>query len=91
MMIKLPTREEKREMVTEAVAKIAAGITVELTDASGSAYSVCIGDLRDYGWAEKITTRSSMYWRYTGPNSVIVGGQVVNSGGYTEEIDMDWS
>jgi hypothetical protein len=47
--------------------------------------------LRDYGWAEKITTRSSMYWRYTGPNSVIVGGQVVNSGGYTEEIDMDWS
>jgi hypothetical protein len=32
-----------------------------------------------------------MYWRYTGPNSVIVGEQVVASGEYTEEIDMDWS
>lgn len=90
-MIQIPTREEKQKMVSEAVANIAAGIPVHLTDASGSAYSVCIGDLREYGWAEKICTRSSMYWRYTGPNSVIVGGQVVQSGGYTEEIDMDWS
>ena len=90
-MIKLPTSEEKNEMVAEAVAKIAAGIPVCLLDASGSAHAVCIGDLRDYGWAEKITTRSSMYWRYTGPNSVIVGDQVLKSGEYTEEIDMDWT
>lgn len=90
-MLKIFTREEKQEMISNAVAKIASGVPVKITDASGSATSVCIGDLRDYGWAEKICTRSSMYWRYTGPNSIIVGDQVVKSGEYTEEIDMDWS
>jgi len=90
-MIKLYTKEEKKELVFKAVTDIAAGIPVRLLDASGSAHAVCIGDLREYGWAEKICTRSSMYWHYTGPNSVIVGDQVVKSGEYTEEIDMDWS
>jgi hypothetical protein len=40
---------------------------------------------------EKICTRNSMYWHYTGPNSIIVGGEVVKSGEYTEEFEMDWS
>lgn len=87
----IPTREEKKNMISEAVAKIASGIPVKITDASGSAISVCIGDLREYGWSEKITTRNSMYWRYTGPNSIIVGDQVIKSGEYTEEIEMDWT
>ena len=90
-MIKLYSKEEKQALVSKAVADIAAGIPVKVTDASGSSISVCIGDLREYGWAEKICTRSSMYWRYTGPNSIIVGDQVIKSGEYTEEIDMDWS
>lgn len=90
-MIKILNREEKAELVSKAVADIAAGIPVKLIDASGCAYAVCIGDLRDYGWAEKIVTRNSMYWHYTGPNSVIIGNEVVKSGGYTEEFEVDWT
>jgi hypothetical protein len=90
-MIKILSREEKQQLVFQAVANIAAGIPVKLLDASGCTYAVCIGDLRDYGWAEKICTRNSMYWHYTGPNSIIVGDVVVKSGEYTEEFEMDWS
>jgi hypothetical protein len=90
-MIKIYTKEEKQALVSKAVADIAAGIPVRLLDASGSAHAVCIGDLREYGWAEKICTRTSMYWHYTGPNSVIVGNEVVKSGGYTEEFEVDWT
>ncbi len=90
-MIKILNREEKADLISKAVADIAAGIPVKFIDASGSATSLCIGDLRDVRWSEKICTRTSMYWRYTGPNSIIVGNEVVKSGGYTEEIDMDWT
>lgn len=87
----IPTREEQMQMVAEAIANISAGASVEVTDASGCVFSVCLGDLRSIGWAEKNTSRRSMNWRYTGPNSIIVGGKIINSGEYTEEIDMDWS
>ena len=86
----MPTREEQMQMVAEAIVNISAGIPVEVTDASGCAYSVCLGDLRGIGWAEKITSRRSMNWRYTGPNSITIDGKIINSGEYTEEIDMDW-
>jgi hypothetical protein len=52
-MIKILSREEKQQLVFQAVANIAAGIPVKLIDASGCAYAVCIGDLRDYGWDRK--------------------------------------
>ena len=87
----IPTREEKNQMITDAIANISAGASVKVTDASGCAFSVCLGDLRSIGWAEKNTSRRSMNWHYTGPNSIIVDGKIINSGEYTEEIDMDWS
>ncbi len=90
-MKQLPTREEKSQIIVNVIANISAGVLVEVTDASGCAFSVCLGDLRDHGWAEKITSRRSMNWRYTGPNAITVDGKIIKSGEYTEEIDMDWS
>ena len=90
-MIKIYSEEEKQELVLKTVANIVAGIPVQLLDASWSAHAVCIGDLREYGWAEKITTLRTVCWHYTGPNSVIIGSELVKSGGYTEEFDVDWT
>jgi hypothetical protein len=89
-MKQIPTREEKNQMIADAIANISAGVLVEVSDASGCVFSVCLGDLRDIGWTEKITSRRSMNWRYTGPNPITVDGKIINSGEYTEEIDMDW-
>lgn len=90
-MIKLLTREEKQEALKEAIVKITAGELINVVDASGFALGVCIGDFREIGWAERITTRDSMYWSWTGPNAIKVNGKVVQPNSYTEEIDMDWS
>jgi hypothetical protein len=91
MMLVLPTREEKQEMISTAIVKIAMGIPVVISDASGSAMSVCIGDLRNIGWAEKNVWRDGMNWTYTGPNSIIVDGKVIGTNEQTEDIEMDWS
>jgi hypothetical protein len=90
-MIKIYTKEEKQALVSKVVTDIVTGIPVELLDATWSAHAVCIGDLCEYGWAEKITTLRTVCWHYTGPNSVIVGGELVKSGGYTEEFEVDWT
>jgi hypothetical protein len=90
-MLVLPTREQKQEMISTAIAKIVMGIPVTILDASGSAMSVCIGDLRNIGWAEKNVWRDGMNWTYTGPNSIIVDGKVISTNEQTEEIEMDWS
>jgi len=90
-MLIFPTREEKQEMITKAIVNIAMGIPVVISEASGSAMSVCIGDLRSVGWAEKNVWRDGMNWTYTGPHSIIVNGKVVSTGEQTEEIEMDWS
>lgn len=83
--------EAKNQMIAQAVEQIKSGQVIDIIDASGSAFAVCIGDFREIGWADKITTRSSMYWRWTGPTAVRVSGQLVQPGDCTEEIDMDWS
>ena len=90
-MLIFPTREEKQEMISDAIVNIAMGIPVVISDASSSAMSVCIGDLRSVGWAEKNVWRDGMNWTYTGPHSIIVNGKVVSTGEQTEEIEMDWS
>lgn len=83
--------EEKIQMIADAIAKINEGILVEVIDASGAAYAVCIGDFREVGWAEKITTRDSMCWKWMGPHPVRVDGVMIKPGECTEEIEMDWS
>ena len=90
-MLIFPTREEKQEMISDAIVNIAMGIPVVISDASSSAMSVCIGDLRSVGWAEKNVWRDGMNWTYTGPHSIIVNGKVVSTGEQTEDIEMDWS
>lgn len=90
-MIKLMTAQESLEAFEDAVAKIRAGELVDIVDASSCAYAVCIGDFRANDWAEKIVTRNSMWWHWTGPNAIRVSGKIVQPNSYTEEIDMDWS
>jgi hypothetical protein len=81
----------KPAMIAQAIADITAGVLVAVVDASGHFNAVCIGDFRDNGWAEKCTTRDSMYWRWTGPNAIELNGAIVEPNSYTEEIDMDWT
>lgn len=90
-MIKLMTASEKLEAFEDTVAKIRAGKLMDVVDASGSANAVCIGDFRANGWAEKITTLTSMFWHWTGPSAIRVNGAIVQPNSYTEEIEMDWS
>jgi|TARA_B110000503_G_scaffold131479_1_gene206158 hypothetical protein len=90
-MFVIPTPEQKKEMLSDVIAKIAIGIPVAISDASSSSFSVCIGDLRDVGWAVKNVWRDGMNWTYTGPNSIIVGDKVIHTNEQTEEFEMDWS
>lgn len=90
-MIKMLSREEKAALFQEAVGAISMGALIDIVDASGSANSVCIGDFRDIGWSERISTRRSLYYRWTGPFAIRVNGQIVEPGGYTEEYEMDWT
>jgi hypothetical protein len=90
-MIKLMSREEKAEVITAAVEKLNAGLTVDVTDASYSAYSLCIGDFRDMGWSEKITWRTGMQWQWTGPGKINMSGETLATGDFSQEVDMDWS
>lgn len=90
-MIKLMSREEKAQAIADAVQKLNAGLTVAVTDASGSAYSVCIGDFRDMGWSKKITWRTGMQWQWTGPGKIVMHGETLATGDFSEEVDMDWS
>ena len=90
-LLNIPTREEKAAMLAKAICQIEDGELINVVDASFYAHGVCIGDFREIGWSERITTRRSMFWQWTGPHPVKVGGEIVQPEGYTEEIEMDWS
>lgn len=85
------TNEQKKEQVAVSIIKIMNGDLIEVGDASSSIIRLCIGDFREIGWAERITTRNSMYWYWTGPSAITLEGTMVKPNSYTEEIDMDWS
>jgi len=85
------TPEEKKTLFDEAVGKITMGFEIEITDASYSANSVCLGDFRDMGWSERIATRSSLYYKWKGPSAIWVMGNRIEPNQYTEEVDMDWT
>lgn len=79
------------DVMKSFMARVNAGEKPSVIDASGCSCGICMGDLRNIGWAEKITTRTSMFWQYLGPNSIVVAGQEIKHNEYTKEIDMDWS
>lgn len=89
--MKILSREEKAVLFAEAVGAVAMGKIIDVSDSSGSMINVCIGDFRDIGWSERIATRNSLYYRWTGPSAISVNGKIVEPGGYTEEYDMDWT
>lgn len=79
------------ELFAIAVEEIQSGNIPDVVDASYSRGHVCIGDFRKNGWSEKIVTRRSMYWHWTGPGAIRVSGKIIQSNSYTEEIEMDWT
>jgi hypothetical protein len=79
------------EVLEQFMSSVKAGQKPTVDDASGSAFGICMGDLQKIGWSERITTRYSMYWRYTGPEPIIVSDIELKPGDYTKEFDMDWS
>jgi hypothetical protein len=84
-------RDRKLQEVANAAKRISAGEMVSMSDSSYSADRLCIGDFREMGWSERVSTRDSLYWNWNGPNAVIVSGVIVVPGGSTEEFPMDWS
>ena len=81
----------KQEMFNDAVARISIGQIIDVADASWLAKSVCIGDFRDIGWSERVSTRGSLYYRWNGPSAIRVDGVLIEPGCCTEAEEMDWS
>ena len=81
----------KVEQVQDAIARISMGQLIDVIDASYTYTGVCIGDFRDIGWSKRVSTRSSLYYRWKGPSAIRVGGEIIEPGSSTEETEMDWS
>ena len=81
----------KVEQLQDAIARISMGQLIDVIDASYTSTDVCIGDFRDIGWSERVSTRSSLYYRWKGPSAIRVGGEIIEPGSSTEETEMDWS
>lgn len=90
-MITILSREEKTAQLLEAIEDLKSGKVVDVIDASGCAYDICIGDFRDVGMSVKNTWRTGMNWTWNGPGTIRMNGRVYEPGDQTEEIDMDWS
>jgi hypothetical protein len=82
--------EKKKQDFKDILAKIYAGEHVTLIDASQTADGICIGDFRDMGWSERISTRTTLFYRWLGPSTIICGGVLVPTGGCTTEIEHGW-
>ena len=81
----------KSEQIERACFLIKMGTLIDVDDASSSRDSLCIGDFRDIGWSTRVATRDSLCYDWNGPSPIRVGGNVINPGESTEEIEMDWS
>lgn len=90
-MITILTKDEREALMKDAIARMTAGEIVDLVDASGCAYALCIGDFRDVGMSVKNTWRTGMNWTWNGPGAIRLSGEILNPGQESEEIDMDWS
>lgn len=77
--------------LTEAIEELKSGKILDVIDASGCAFGICIGDFRVVGMAEKNVWRTGMNWTWKGPGTIRMNGKVYEPGDETEEIDMDWS
>jgi len=91
-MIDVLSREQKSQMIDDAIEKMSGGEIVDLIDASGCAYALCIGDFRDNGMATKNVWRTGMNWTWNGPGTIrLHGGEILHPGQQSEDVDMDWS
>jgi hypothetical protein len=80
----------KKDLLS-VIEDLKAGKVVDVIDASGCAFGLCIGDFRDVGMSVKNTWRTGINWTWNGPGTIRMNGRVYEPGSETEEIDMDWS
>lgn len=90
-MIKHLTKEERQNLIEAAINQMNAGEIVDLIDASGCAYALCIGDFRDNGMSTKNVWRTGMNWSWDGPGSINLHGEILKPGQQSQDVDMDWS
>lgn len=90
-MIKMLTTDERATLMKNAIEAMSKGEIVDLVDASGCAYALCIGDFRSNGMAIKNTWRTGMNWTWNGPGAINLQGEILQPGQDSQEIDMDWS
>jgi hypothetical protein len=80
-----------KKNLLSVIEDLKAGTVVDVIDASGCSFGLCIGDFRDVGMSVKNTWRTGMNWTWNGPGVIRMNGRVYEPGSETEEIDMDWS
>lgn len=90
-MIKILTKDERDALVKDAIDRMMKGEIIDLIDASGCVYALCIGDFRSNGMAIKNTWRTGMNWTWNGPGAINLQGEILQPGQDSQEIDMDWS
>lgn len=91
-MISVLSKETRQRLMEIAIESMKNGDIVDLVDASGCSYALCIGDFRDIGMAVKNTWRTGMNWTWNGPGSIRLSGrEILHPGQESEEIDMDWT
>jgi len=79
--------QSKAGLLESAVEQISNGEIVEFT-MKPSKEGLSIGDLRAVGWVERIIWEDGMQWHYLGPNRIKLGNQILESGAYSEEIQL---
>ncbi len=89
--IKILTKDEREALMKDAIDRMTKGEIVDLVDASGCAYALCIGDFRDNGMSKKNVFRSGMNWTWKGPGTINLSGEILKPGQESQDIDMDWS
>jgi hypothetical protein len=85
------SKEEREALVSDAVQRLEAGEIVEVVWASWCSDRLSIGDFRDVGMSERVTTRDTLSWFWRGPGTIKVGDEVLTPMTSTEEVDADWS
>lgn len=90
-MIPTMTKEERVAAMADAIKRMEAGEVVKLVDASYCSHSLCIGDFRESGMSTKNVWRTGMNWSWDGPGTIDLHGEIIEPGGQSEEIDMDWT
>ena len=90
-MLKTLTIEERKALIENAIEHLMLGEVVEVAWASWCSDRLSIGDFRELGMSERVTTRNSLSWFWRGPGTIKVGDEILKPMTSTEEVEVDWT